>query len=475
MTVNKPSTSLGILLTFFYIPAQILFALFFNYSLARSITTGMLNDWYVFFSLTSLFSLLELSYPTLAISFFNGKNGRSKGAFSFFIKKSLGVVIPLQIVFTVYYSQMINSSFLIFGVGLILRSIANIINSYLYASKKIIIDKTYKFIYAIIMPVCFIFARYILNVQMNITDLTTVWCISSLICLLYSSFFLVFSFKLSGQKNCCGNTFNLPIKNNIKLFFTVLPAIFIYTLSINYIKYFGGPSEESGTILYGVFLQVFNIYNVIVVLVASYFIPMISKAYHDGDSISPIIFKILDVSITISVSAASFIALFGIEGVTLMLKDKVSNVSYWYIAAVIMIFYIETCQVVLTSIGTGIGIYNYYKQSICSAAFVFALSYIFIPKYGVEGLMFSILFSQLVTCFIFNPIIVLKVAKLSTMRYVARVVMHLGIMITLIFLAVLVKDYNLWTKVIILTSLLLFFFIFFFVKIKLLLNDYFET
>ncbi|EEY8489787.1 O78 family O-antigen flippase, partial [Escherichia coli] len=144
MRQHRKLVSYAVIITFLFIPIQVILSLIFNYYLAKNVALDVLNAWYMFFALISLFSLLEFSYPILAINFFNSYQGNCKGALSFFIKKSLGVVIPLQIIFVVIYSLFVNPLFIYFGMGLVVRSISNIINACVYAKQNIIIDKVYR-------------------------------------------------------------------------------------------------------------------------------------------------------------------------------------------------------------------------------------------------------------------------------------------------------------------------------------------
>ena len=470
MMESKLFTGKGIILTFSFIPVQVLVALFFNFFLAKNASVEMLNEWYAFVSFTAFFGLLEFSYPTLAVNFFNGKNGNAKGAFSYFIKHSLIVVVPFQLLFTFGYAFLINSSFFFFGLGLMIRSIANLINSYLYANKYIIIDKSYRFISAVIMPVLFILAVYIFALKINIYELMIAWLISSLICLCYTIIFCYINFR---EKNCtAASSFSLPFKNNIKLFFTVLPAIFIYTLSIHYLELFGAKSKQGDVILYGLFLQVFNIYNLIIILVASYLIPTISKKYHEGESVVCVTFKILDLSVILSLMAISFIVLLGGDGIKLMLQGKVGYISECYVISIAIIFFIETCQVVLTSIGTAVGVYNFHKQSLASAVIVFALSYFVIPKYGVVGLMSSIITAQLVTCFIFNPLFVLRVIGVNKRGYAKKVCIHFLSVVGVISLGLLIVNMKIEFKILIFLVLISVLSPFLFVRLKSLFQGY---
>ncbi|EII7637342.1 O78 family O-antigen flippase, partial [Escherichia coli] len=321
MRQHRKLVSYAVIITFLFIPIQVILSLIFNYYLAKNVALDVLNAWYMFFALISLFSLLEFSYPILAINFFNSYQGNCKGALSFFIKKSLGVVIPLQIIFVVIYSLFVNPLFIYFGMGLVVRSISNIINACVYAKQNIIIDKVYRFLYAIIMPTAFLFLFYHSDKNIDLYDLTLVWFLSSLFCLIYSLSFLLLKHKKSVNRS--EKSFHLPFKYNLKLFFTVFPAIFIYTLSIYYLKIFGSESSSSSTIIYGFFLQIFNVYNLIIILVASYLMPTLSKRFHDGVDVIPLTLKLLDISVLISVISTSFVALLGIPVAEYILKGKI--------------------------------------------------------------------------------------------------------------------------------------------------------
>ncbi|MDS0978758.1 polysaccharide biosynthesis protein [Citrobacter portucalensis] len=470
MMGNKSLTGKGVILTFSFIPVQVLVALFFNFFLAKNASAEMLNEWFAFVSFTAFFSLLEFSYPTLAVNFFNGKHGNAKGAFSYFIKHSLIVVVPFQLLFTFGYTFLINSSFFFFGLGLIIRSLANLINSYLYANKYIVIDKSYRFISAVIMPVSFILAAHIFALKINLHELMIAWFISSLVCLCYAIVFCYINFR-EKDYNVDGS-FSLPFKNNIKLFLTVLPAIFIYTLSIHYLELFGAKNKQGDVILYGLFLQIFNIYNLIIILVASYLIPTISKKYHEGESVVSVTFKILDLSVMLSLMAISFIVLLGGDGFKLMLQDKVGYISECYVISIAIIFFIETCQVVLTSIGTAVGVYNFHKQSLASAVIVFVLSYFFIPKHGVIGLMSSIIAAQLVTCFVFNPLFVLKVIGVNKRGYAKKVFIHFISVVGVISLGLLTVNMKIEFKTLIFLILIFALSPFLFVRLKFLFQGY---
>ncbi|MGE9527199.1 polysaccharide biosynthesis protein, partial [Escherichia coli] len=99
------------------------------------------------------------------------------------------------------------------------RSISNIINACVYAKQNIIIDKVYRFLYAIIMPTAFLFLFYHSDKNIDLYDLTLVWFLSSLFFLIYSLSFLLLKHKKSVNRS--EKPFHLPFKYNLKLFFTV--------------------------------------------------------------------------------------------------------------------------------------------------------------------------------------------------------------------------------------------------------------
>ncbi|MES1801443.1 O78 family O-antigen flippase [Escherichia coli] len=470
MRQHRKLVSYAVIITFLFIPIQVILSLIFNYYLAKNVALDVLNAWYMFFALISLFSLLEFSYPILAINFFNSYQGNCKGALSFFIKKSLGVVIPLQIIFVVIYSLFVNPLFIYFGMGLVVRSISNIINACVYAKQNIIIDKVYRFLYAIIMPTAFLFLFYHSDKNIDLYDLTLVWFLSSLFCLIYSLSFLLLKHKKSVNRS--EKSFHLPFKYNLKLFFTVFPAIFIYTLSIYYLKIFGSESSSSSTIIYGFFLQIFNVYNLIIILVASYLMPTLSKRFHDGVDVIPLTLKLLDISVLISVISTSFVALLGIPVAEYILKGKIDVISYYYIVAIIIIFYIETCQVILTSIGTAIGIYDFHRQSIISAVMVLILSCFLIPHYNAEGLMYSIIISQFFTCFIYNPKRVINKIGFDKVNYIKRLMVHFLFMLTLIFMGLYFQNDDILPRVVILSFITLIGVCFLYPNVKKIIVDF---
>ncbi|MDQ4615209.1 polysaccharide biosynthesis protein, partial [Escherichia coli] len=78
MRQHRKLVSYAVIITFLFIPIQVILSLIFNYYLAKNVALDVLNAWYMFFALISLFSLLEFSYPILAINFFNSYQGNCK-------------------------------------------------------------------------------------------------------------------------------------------------------------------------------------------------------------------------------------------------------------------------------------------------------------------------------------------------------------------------------------------------------------
>lgn len=468
---NQKIYKYNIFITIVFIPLQIIASIIFNYYLARTENGGTLQSWYVFFSMTSVFILLEFSFPSLAVSYFNTERDITKRKVHYFIKKSLSIIIPLQIFIILVYSYLFNRYFLFFGIGLLFRSIGNILNSYIYSCGYIVKDKIYKFIYSISMPILFLVIIFIYKYPVGFNILICIWLISSLIPMAVSIYNYI-------KNSCClfsdsaNENIKIPFTNNMKLFFTTLPAIFIYTLSINYISIFGSNNDISSTILYGFFLQLFNIYNIIIILIPSYFIPNLSRLHYEGNDISKLIFGINDIVIALSICAISFVCFFGRDISIFIFQNKISNIPLLYIPLISIIFFIETSQVVFTNIGTALGIYNYHRQSLVSAILVLILSFILIPNYEIIGLFISIIIAQITTCFIFNPYIVLSSLKIPIKLYLYRIVCTFIIVIIIISahaLSYLQQHTTLYY--IILYSLLLFYSLYFcFRKIQVIIK-----
>ena len=237
-------------------------------------------------------------------------------------------------------------------------------------------------------------------------------------------------------------------------------------------KIFGSESSSSSTIIYGFFLQIFNVYNLIIILVASYLMPTLSKRFHDGVDVIPLTLKLLDISVLISIISTSFVALLGIPVAEYILKGKIDVISYYYIVAIIIIFYIETCQVILTSIGTAIGIYDFHRQSIISAVMVLILSCFLIPHYNAEGLMYSIIISQFFTCFIYNPKRVINKIGLDKVNYIKRLMVHFLFMLTLIFMGLYFQNDDILPRVVILSFITLIGVCFLYPNVKKIIVDF---
>ncbi|MBY5947416.1 hypothetical protein [Photobacterium rosenbergii] len=416
------------------LPLQIVLALMVQAALINAASIELVKWWYLLISLSPVFVILEFAYPQIAISYFNTSNGNKP--IKPFVKKSLLIITCFQFIFFLVYSLAwnINSiESLVFFLAMYLRSIGNILISIVYAKGKITQEKLYKLIFTSLFPFLFLISLTLFDVSKFL--ILFIWLLSSFI--IFAFAFINYS-KVNDDVKSQESEFNLSVKSNLRLILTTLPGVFIFNLSIYYLEFFYKGEQSVEVVTFGLFLQLFNVFNILNSIFPSVCIPSISRKFHNNRNISSDVRKILFINRTVSIFIIIGSVFFGELILSSVLSSNDINfkyIIYFFISAIV----IESLQVTLTSISIGTGYYKYHVPSFFSATFVLLVSYFLVPDYGSYGLMISILFAQIVTCFPVNSYLSSKRLGISLRGIITN---WLYIVISLV-LSMYVISYNL--------------------------------
>ncbi len=63
MRQHRKLVSYAVIITFLFIPIQVILSLIFNYYLAKNVALDVLNAWYMFFALISFFLCWNFPIP----------------------------------------------------------------------------------------------------------------------------------------------------------------------------------------------------------------------------------------------------------------------------------------------------------------------------------------------------------------------------------------------------------------------------
>ncbi|WP_421218172.1 hypothetical protein [Aeromonas jandaei] len=399
---HKKGISVGII----NVPIQVFSALSANIIIINEIGKGNLEMWYLLMSTMPLFSALELSFPSLMMRNLNRVEKTKLAVRKFLIKAiTLSSFLQLMVIVAIntYIGTFEPTSWLFF-LGAYLRTIANILISVPYCRGFILYEKAYRASYASLLPIL-VLALFSWGGSLNLFYLYTVWGISSLVVFSFSVYaFYKSEPSLDSNNNYCHLSIPIKFKENLSLLATTLPGLFIFNLSIYYLKAF---ADADDVVIYGFILQLVNVYYLVNNIFPSVFSPSLSKLFFARKDISNDVLSIVDCNILLAILALIFIFFLGEDILGLLFSSGFNKTEIRSILNSISIFIlIESIQVTLTFLGISTGKYNYHYQSLCSAIIVTVFSYILIPKYGYLGLVYSVCIAQILTCLPFNTYMV---------------------------------------------------------------------
>ncbi|WP_197460117.1 hypothetical protein [Aeromonas enteropelogenes] len=434
----KKGISVGII----NVPIQVISALAANVIIINEIGKGNLEIWYLLISTMPLFTALELSFPSLMLRNLNEKLKTKRAIRQFLVRAifisslfQLGVILAIQA-----YMGDVEASIWLFFLGAYLRTISNIIVSVPYSSGLIVHEKIYRVSYASLLPV-FTLAIFVGFGELALLYLYIAWAISSACIFVFSIYALYKSESYIENNQCCDLNIPIKFKENLSLLATTIPGLFIFNLSIYYLK---ALANSEDIVVYGFILQLVNVYYLVNNILPSVFAPRLSKLFFSGKDISNEVVTIVDCNIFLAVLA--FVSIFFLGGdilATLFLSSfNLSEIQPMLISIAIFIL-IESIQVTLTFFGISTGKYNYHYQSFCSALFVTIFSYFLIPLYGYLGLVYSICLAQSLTCLPFNTYFVCKHLAIPLRNIIVRMIILIAIFILLFTLYRAIKNEDL--------------------------------
>lgn len=436
----KKGLSIGVI----NIPIQVLSALAANVIIINQIGKDNLDIWYLLISTMPLFTALELSFPSLMLKNLN-KKVKTKRVIRNYVLKAVLLSTFLQ--FIVISCIMVSIGFKeisiwLFFIGAYLRSISNIIISVPYSKGFIVLEKIYRVSFSSLLPVI-VLALFTYFGVLKLSWLYLVWVISSSAVFIFS----LWTYNSSNREliitEHCDENIELKFKDNMSLLVTTIPGLFIFNLSIYYLKAY---SSSSDIVTYGFILQLVNVFYLVNNIIPSVFAPQLSKSYYAGKRITTDILKILDCNVCIAIISFIFIFFLGENILALLFStgfdmDDIRSILF----CVSLFVLIESIQVTLTYLGISTGKYNYHYQSLCSALFVTLLSYYLIPQYGYLGLVYAVCSAQVMTCLPFNIYIVCRhfglEIKIVLMRFLLLLASFLLLFFSQRFFGVL--DFNL--------------------------------
>ncbi|EGR2422872.1 hypothetical protein ID104_11835 [Vibrio cholerae] len=404
---HKMSISIGM----FNVPIQAFSSLAANVIIINNISKGDLDIWYLLVSTIPLFTALELSFPSLMLKNIN-KKARTNRAIREYLYKAIFLSSIFQISAIIIIMKLLKENYLswyvlFFFLGMYLRAIANVIISVPYSVGLVSIEKIYRLSSATLMPMIIIALYSIFN-DISCVYLYFTWLASSVATFLYSicAFYTANQVMKNEQKQSCDASIPINLKDNLSLLVSTIPGLFIFNLSIYYLKVF---YNGEGIVIYGLILQLVNIYYLVNSILPSVLAPSLSSNFFSGKKISENVLTVVDCNIFIAFSSFLFIFLLGDDFLLYFFSEALSAVEIRLILiAVSMFILVESIQVTLTFFGISTGKYNYHYQSLASAILVTSFSYFLIPLYGYMGLVYSICLAQAMTCLFINSYIVCK-------------------------------------------------------------------
>lgn len=401
------------------VPVQVFSALFANVIIINEIGKSNLEVWYLLISTMPLFVALELSFPSLMLRNIN-KTAKTKRVIRKFTLNaiSLSSMFQLLVILSIcMYLGKVDMSMFLFFLGAYLRTVSNIIISVPYACGLIVHEKIYRVSYASLLPIASIIVFYYSS-ELHMSWLYILWCFSSMVVFFFALFAYFQSEIHSDDVKKCDIDLSIKIKENLSLLATTIPGLFIFNLSIYYLKAF---SSSEDVVTYGFILQLVNVYYLVNNIVPSVIAPKLSKSYFAGNCISKDAIKIVDINICLAILALIVIFFWGGALLEYLFIDTfdVSDIHSILVSVSVFIL-IESVQVTLTFIGISTGNYNYHYQSFFSACLVTLFSYLFIPTHGYLGLVYSVCLAQILTCLPINSYLVCKHLGVSFLNIFLR-------------------------------------------------------
>lgn len=411
----KKGISIGIL----NVPVQVFAALAANVIIINEIGKSNLDVWYLMISTMPLFTALELSFPSLMLRNLNKKDKTKRAVRKFILKAvSISSILQLLVVLSIsIYLDEFDIGISLFFLGAYLRTVSNIVISVPYSYGFIVHEKMYRVSYASLLPITSIIIFYWLS-ELHISWLYIIWFISSVVIFLFALFSYWKSEINLDDSSRCDIDLSINYKENLSLLATTVPGLFIFNLSIYYLK---GLSSSEDVVAYGFILQLVNVYYLVNNIIPSVLAPKLSKSYFSGNCVSKEVTKIVDINICLAVVALMTIFLLGGTILEFLFTDSFAiNDIHSILISLSVFILIESIQVTLTYLGISTGKYNYHYQSFFSAVLVTIFSYLLIPEYGYLGLVYSVCLAQVLTCLPFNSYFVCKHLKISFSHMLLR-------------------------------------------------------
>ncbi|RWX56588.1 lipopolysaccharide biosynthesis protein [Photobacterium chitinilyticum] len=429
----------GISVGLINVPIQVLSALAANVIIINQIGKGNLDVWYLLISTMPLFTALELSFPSLMLRNLN-KKAKTRRVVRDYLIKAICLSTLLQFIAILsikLYLGVFESSVWLFFVGAYLRTIANIVISVPYSRGFIVHEKIYRVSYASLLPVTIV-ALFTVVGNLDLYWLYVVWFLSSIAVFIFAGLSYNKSNVELDSVEYCSKGLKFKFKENLSLLATTVPGLFIFNLSIYYLKAY---SSNEDVVTYGFILQLVNVYYLVNNIIPSVFAPNLSKSFFSGNKVSSEVLKIVDCNVCLAVLAFIFIFLVGEDILGLLFSTSFDIEEIRSILFCIAIFIlIESIQVTLTFFGISTGKYNYHYQSLCSAILVTVLSYYLIPLYGYLGLVYSVCSAQVLTCLPFNTYLVCKHLEIDLTLIIKRMILLLVSFSSLLTLQQLIRD-----------------------------------
>ena len=388
------------------IPTQVFLALMSSAILVRELNLPELGNWFLLMSLLPIMGVLELSAPLILLKQFSETKPSIKLVVEYLIKITFTVIV-LQVLAMLVIKLIVDKfamEILYFGVGVIFRTVANFLIVFPYSQGGVVKEKVFRFSSVSIFPIM-ILIYYFSNGDMPVNSIYCMWVVSSFLIAVLAAFFFYQVRDLIVPCEYEEANFVFDFRASLKLILVSVPGLFIFNLSIYYLDAY---SEGVDVVIYGLFLQLVNVYYVANNVVPSIVSPMFIKRFSDGGA-GGYVSNVIVFSTFLSVSAIAVLIGFGSEILDFAFDSKIERVQLDILVHLVsIVILVEGIQVVMTYFSMVTGKYNFYVPSLFSAGIISCLSYILIPLYGYVGLVSSIVFSQLVTCFPFNIILASK-------------------------------------------------------------------
>ncbi|PSU88817.1 hypothetical protein C0W35_19830 [Photobacterium kishitanii] len=411
----KKGLSIGII----NIPIQILSAIYANVLIINEIGKINLEPWFLLISTMPLFSAMEASFPLLMVKKINKAN-YSWRSVNIFLFKAIAVSSSLQIIaicIIFFLFGKVDISLVLFLLGAYLRTVSNIIISIPYSKNRVVLEKIYRLFFLSSYPILVVIL-FSLWKKIDLNEIFIIWFFSGLIVFIISIFSFFMTKNEFNNNSDKSESIELDFRENISLLITTIPGLFIFNLSIYYLKLYSTPVD---VVLYGLVLQLINVFYVTNNLIPSVFAPTISREFLQGGRVKVKVLRVLDFNIIMTVISLSFIILLGSDVLHIAISKSFTTDEINLVIVTLVIFIlIESIQVTLTYLAITSGNYNYQKQSIASAILVTMLSLFFVPKYGYIGLVSSICIAQILTCLPFNTYSAVKYFRIDIKDIVNR-------------------------------------------------------